>query len=112
MGTVRRVPVITNAQPSADERLRRRRRVYTAIMTVHLVGFAVGASLYERAWLAGLIILIVTGPLQWVAVVLANAAPRRRGGLDEADSRHDPTRRHAQRSGDSGGGHGGLARRG
>jgi hypothetical protein len=69
-------PSITDAQPSADEQLRHRRRVYTVIMTIHLVGFAVGASLYETAWLAGLIIIIVTGPLQWVAVLIANAAPR------------------------------------
>jgi hypothetical protein len=75
---VSRIPVISDAQPSADEQLRHRRRTYTVIMTIHLVGFAVGASLYEVAWWAGLVILIVTGPLQWIAVVIANAAPRSR----------------------------------
>jgi hypothetical protein len=72
-------PVITDAQPSADDQLRRRKRVYTVVMAIHLVGFAVGGALYEKAWLTGLIIIIVTGPLQWVAVLLANAAPRRFG---------------------------------
>ncbi|HZZ46181.1 MAG TPA: DUF3099 domain-containing protein [Pseudonocardia sp.] len=71
-------PVITDAQPSVDDELRHRRRVYTVVMAIHLVGFAVGGALYEKAWLTGLIIIIVTGPLQWVAVILANAAPRRR----------------------------------
>jgi hypothetical protein len=75
---VSRIPVISDAQPSADEQLRHRRRAYTVIMTIHVVGFAVGASLYELAWWAGLVILIVTGPLQWIAVVIANAAPRSR----------------------------------
>jgi Protein of unknown function (DUF3099) len=69
-------PRITDAQPPADEQLRHRRRVYTVIMAVHIVGFAVGGALYSRAWTAGLVIIIVTGPLQWIAVLLANAAPR------------------------------------
>jgi hypothetical protein len=71
-------PLVTDARPSADDELRRRRRVYTVIMTIHLVGFAVGGALYFTAWWAGLIIIIVTGPLQWIAVIVANAAPRHR----------------------------------
>jgi hypothetical protein len=47
-------------------------------MAIHIIGFAVGGALYARAWWTGLIIIIVTGPLQWVAVLLANAAPRHR----------------------------------
>jgi len=70
-------PTITDAQPSADDQLRHRRRVYTVIMAIHIIGFAVGGALYARAWWTGLIIIIVTGPLQWVAVLLANAAPSR-----------------------------------
>ncbi|GAA5167452.1 hypothetical protein GCM10023321_60200 [Pseudonocardia eucalypti] len=69
-------PLITDAAPPADDELRHRRRVYTVIMTIHLLGLAVGGSLYHRAWLLGLIILIITGPLQWVAVVLANGRRR------------------------------------
>lgn len=71
-------PSVTDARPSADDELRHRRRVYSVIMGIHLVGFAVGGALYFTAWWAGLIIIIVTGPLQWIAVILANAAPRRR----------------------------------
>lgn len=73
-------PSITDAEPSADDQLRHRRRVYTVIMAIHIIGFAVGGALYARAWWTGLIIIIVTGPLQWIAVLLANAAPRRRRG--------------------------------
>lgn len=72
-------PLVTDVPPSADEQLRHRKRVYSVIMAIHIVGFAVGGALYERAWLTGLIIIIVTGPLQWVAVLIANAAPRLRG---------------------------------
>jgi hypothetical protein len=68
---------ITDAQPSADDELRHRRRVYTVIMAIHIIGFAVGGALYARAWWTGLIIIIVTGPLPWIAVLLANAAPHR-----------------------------------
>ena len=70
--------MITDAAPSADDHLRSRRRRYTVLMVIHLVGLAVGGSLYNSAWDLGLAILIVTGPLQWVAVILANGAPRRR----------------------------------
>jgi len=69
--------VITDAAPSADQELRTRQRRYAALMAIHLVGLAVGGALYERAWGLGLAILIITGPLPWVAVILANGAPRR-----------------------------------
>jgi hypothetical protein len=71
--------VITDAAWSADEQLRSRRRRYTILMVVHIVGLAVGGSLYERAWGLGLAIIVITGPLQWVAVIIANGAPRRPG---------------------------------
>jgi len=92
-------PTITDARPSAEDDLRHRRRVYTVIMTVHILGFAVGGALYSRAWLAGLIIIIVTGPLQWIAVLLANAAPKIRHrpppfsasrGISQRESRIPP----------------------
>jgi hypothetical protein len=69
-------PSVTDVQPSVDDQLRRRKRIYSIIMIIHIVGFGVGGALYEKAWLAGLIIIIVTGPLQWIAVIIANAAPR------------------------------------
>lgn len=43
------VPVITDAAPSADDQLRTRRRRYTVLMAIHLVGLAVGGALHERA---------------------------------------------------------------
>ncbi len=88
---------ITDVPPSADDQLRSRRRRYTVLMVVHIVGLAVGGSLYSSAWGLGLAILIVTGPLQWVAVIIANDRPRlarragrRHGRLREAGRTPSP----------------------
>lgn len=51
-------------------------------MIIHILGFGVGGALYEAAWGVGLALLIITIPLPWIAVVLANdegpLSPRRR----------------------------------
>lgn len=74
-----RPPVITDAAPSFDEEQGRRRRTYLLIMVVHLAGFALSYPLYLwRPW-AGVVLVVATGALPWVAVVLANDRPRRRG---------------------------------
>jgi hypothetical protein len=72
-------PVVTDAPESPRQERRRRERRYAVLMVVHLVGLTVGVLLYQSAFWAGLAILIVTGPLPWVAVVLANDGPPRRG---------------------------------
>lgn len=41
-------------------------------MIIHIVGFAVGGALYEVAREIGLVLLLLTIPLPWIAVVLAN----------------------------------------
>ena len=70
-------PLITDASPSADEQLSRRRRTYSIIMGVHIVGFAASYPCYlVRPW-AGVALIGVTGLLPWVGVILANDAPRR-----------------------------------
>jgi len=71
-------PLITDARPSADEQQARRRRTYSIIMLVHIVGFAASYPCYLwRPW-AGAAVIGVTGLLPWVGVILANDAPRRR----------------------------------
>jgi hypothetical protein len=69
--------VITEVAPSLDEDLARRRRIYLRIMVVHLVGFGLSYPLYLWQWWAGALAVLLTGALPWVAVVLANAGPRR-----------------------------------
>ena len=69
---------ITDAAPSFAEEQARRRHVYVAIMLVHLVGFAGSYPLYLWQPWAGAAMVLATGLLPWVAVIVANAAPRRR----------------------------------
>jgi hypothetical protein len=49
-------------------------------MVVHLVGFAGSYPLYLWQPLAGAAMVLATGLLPWVAVIVANGAPRRRPG--------------------------------
>jgi hypothetical protein len=68
--------LITDAAPSLSTEQRRRRRRYTILMALHLIGFALSGFLYYHAWWLGLVLLIITTPLPWVAVVLANSPSR------------------------------------
>ena len=69
--------MITDAPESPADEQRRRQRLYTAIMVVHIVGFALSGVLYYTAWWLGLVVLIVTTPLPWIAVIVANDRSRR-----------------------------------
>ncbi|HXV92769.1 MAG TPA: DUF3099 domain-containing protein, partial [Pseudonocardia sp.] len=71
--------LITDAAPSFDEEQGHRRRVYLALMIVHLVGFGLSYPLYLWQPWAGALMVLLTGGLPWVAVVLANG-PRRSAG--------------------------------
>ena len=75
---VSRKPVlITDAAPSLDDDLDRRRRMYVRLMVVHVVGFGLSYPLYLWQWWAGVLGVVLTGVLPWVAVLLANDGPRR-----------------------------------
>jgi fatty acid desaturase len=69
--------VITDAPPSPAEEQHRRQKTYTIIMAVHIVGFALSGVLYYEAWWLGLVVLLLTTPLPWIAVIIANAPTRR-----------------------------------
>ena len=68
--------LITNAAPSFSTEQHHRSRRYTILMAVHLISFALAGVLYYYAWWLGLILLVITTPLPWVAVVLANTPSR------------------------------------
>ena len=63
--------LITDAAFSLEHEQRVRKRVYTILMIVHLVGFTVAGLLAHIWWLA-IALIALTGPLPWVAVVIAN----------------------------------------
>jgi hypothetical protein len=67
---------ISDAQPSFDETQRARKRTYAILMVIHVSGFALAGALAHIWWLA-LGIVALTGPLPWVAVVIANDRPPR-----------------------------------
>jgi hypothetical protein len=79
MSRIRRAEavVITDAAPSFSAEQHRRTRRYTILMAVHLITFALAGVLYYYAWWLGLVLLVVTIPLPWIAVVLANSPSRR-----------------------------------
>lgn len=70
---------ITDAEPSFEDEQRIRRRHYSILMVVHIVGFALGGLLYYQAWWLGLLLIIATTPLPWIAVVIANGPRLHRG---------------------------------
>jgi hypothetical protein len=68
--------LITNAGPSFSTEQHQRSRRYTILMAIHLISFALAGALYYYAWWLGLVLLVITTPLPWVAVVLANSPSR------------------------------------
>ncbi len=81
--------LITSAAPSFSTEQHYRSRRYTILMAVHLISFALAGALYYYAWWLGLVLLVITTPLPWVAVVLANSPslPLRRASPAVDDAR-------------------------
>lgn len=71
------VSVITEARPSYDDEFRARRKRYVIMMLMRLPCLILAAALYHTPWLAVLIIL-VSIPLPWMAVLIANDGPARK----------------------------------
>ena len=64
-------------------------------MAAHLVSFALAGVLYYYAWWLGLVLLLLTTPLPWVAVVLANSPSRpRRHAAPALDDAQRPSLDH------------------
>lgn len=70
------VSVITEARPSYDEEFRARRKRYVIMMAMRLPCLVLAVVFYHTPWLAALIIL-VSIPLPWMAVLIANDGPAR-----------------------------------
>lgn len=69
--------LITEAQPSYDDQQAARRRKYTIMMSLRIPCLVVAAMCYQIWWLA-LIILAISIPLPWMAVLIANDRPPRK----------------------------------
>ena len=69
--------LITDAAPSHDEEHTARKRKYLTIMTVRISCLAVAGVLHGTWWLA-LVFALLSIPLPWIAVLVANDRPPRR----------------------------------
>lgn len=78
-GHGRRTPatVITKAEPSYDEQLRSRRKRYMIMMSLRVPFLILATALYQTPWLA-MLVIAVSIPLPWAAVLIANDRPPRK----------------------------------
>ena len=72
-----RPSVITAAEPSYDEQFRSRRRRYVIMMGMRVPFLIAAAALYQTPWLA-LTLIVISVPLPWCAVLIANDRPARK----------------------------------
>jgi len=68
--------VITAAEPSYDEQLKARRKRYMLTMSMRFPLLIGAVILYHHIWLS-IPLLLISIPLPWVAVLLANDRPAR-----------------------------------
>ncbi len=66
--------LITEAQPSYDDQLRSRRTRYAIMMGLRIPCLILAALLYQTPWLA-LTVAVLSIPLPWMAVLVANDRP-------------------------------------
>jgi len=69
--------VITEAEPSYDDQLKRRRTRYMIMMGMRVPFLIVACLLYQTPWLA-LLVIAISVPLPWMAVLVANDRPARK----------------------------------
>lgn len=77
-GTRHDTPVlITEAAPSYAEQYAQRRRKYAVIMAARFPCLLLALVFYQTWWLA-LIFIVLSVPLPWIAVLIANDRPPRK----------------------------------
>ncbi len=72
-----RTPVITAAELSYHDQFRMRRRRYVIMMGMRVPFLIAATALYHTPWLA-LLLIAISVPLPWMAVLVANDRPARR----------------------------------
>lgn len=69
--------LITEAAPSYDEQFAARRKRYSIMMGMRIPFLVTAAIFYHVPWLA-LLLVVVSIPLPWCAVLIANDRPARK----------------------------------
>lgn len=83
--------LITEAEPSYDDQQAVRRRKYAIMMSLRIPCLIIASLCYQIWWLA-LIILAISIPLPWIAVLIANdRPPRKTENVNRYE--HDPSSR-------------------
>lgn len=81
--------LITSAVPSYEEQLRARRRRYAVMMSLRIPCFVL-AVLFAKIWWLALALILLSVPLPWMAVLIANDRPPRKA---ETPQRLRPARK-------------------
>ncbi|MGH3437814.1 MAG: DUF3099 domain-containing protein [Sciscionella sp.] len=79
--------LITEAQPSFDDDHAARKRKYT-IMMASRVPLLILAGVFVNIWWLALLFVVISVPLPWIAVLIANDRPPRKA---EKVNRYAPT---------------------
>lgn len=66
--------LITEAAPSLDDQHNARRRKYALLMSLRIPCLILAGLTWQTPWLA-LLFLVISVPLPWVAVLIANDRP-------------------------------------
>ena len=69
--------VITEAEPSYDDQLAARRKRYVLTMGMRIPLLIAATLLYHHLWIA-IPLLLISVPLPWIAVLIANDRPPRK----------------------------------
>ncbi|WP_027927344.1 DUF3099 domain-containing protein [Amycolatopsis benzoatilytica] len=69
--------LITEAAPSLDDQLAARKRKYVIMMVCRIPCLVLAGLTYHTWWLA-IMFLVISVPLPWVAVLIANDRPPRK----------------------------------
>lgn len=69
--------LITEAQPSVDDQYAARKRKYMIIMGMRIPCLILAGIYYQIWWLA-VIFVVISIPLPWIAVLIANDGPPRK----------------------------------
>ena len=93
MSQRREQPVlITSAAPSYEEQLTARRRRYALMMSLRIPCLVL-AVLFAKIWWLALALVLLSVPLPWMAVLIANDRPPRRSETPRRPTRQALTGR-------------------
>ncbi|MEU7478209.1 DUF3099 domain-containing protein [Lentzea sp. NPDC042327] len=74
--------LITSAAPSYSDQLAARRRRYAVMMSLRIPCFVL-AVLFAKVWWLALALILLSVPLPWMAVLIANDRPPRKSESPE-----------------------------